>query len=167
MTLNTSLISKHSIVWLSGQQTLLPTETACSPRNGVPTKGEEWFLCPFVLTRWEMVQLVPTKAILQPAKLGTMCTACLEYDLPPLPPPSPPLFLLVYKPLKRIVPTDNKSDNTKRHHQWLKGQCGSNSSGFVWLIISHCSLRNNDLTATGAITLARALQHNKSLEELK
>ena len=35
------------------------------------------------------------------------------------------------------------------------------------LIIIHCSLRDNDLAATGAITLARALQDNKSLEELK
>ena len=34
-------------------------------------------------------------------------------------------------------------------------------------IIIHCSLRDNDLTSTGAITLARALQNNKSLEELK
>ena len=35
------------------------------------------------------------------------------------------------------------------------------------LIILHCSLRDNDLTATGVLTLARALQHNKSLEVLK
>ena len=35
------------------------------------------------------------------------------------------------------------------------------------LIIIHCSLRTNDLTDTGAITLARALLHNKSLEKLK
>ena len=35
------------------------------------------------------------------------------------------------------------------------------------LIIIHCSLRDNDLTDTGALTLARALQDNKSLEELK
>ena len=35
------------------------------------------------------------------------------------------------------------------------------------LDILHCSLRANDLTDTGAITLARSLQHNKSLEELK
>ena len=45
--------------------------------SGVPTRGEEWFLCPFVLTRWEMVQPVSTKAILQPAKAATMCTKCL------------------------------------------------------------------------------------------
>ena len=31
----------------------------------------------------------------------------------------------------------------------------------------HCSLRGNGLTDTGAIALARALHHNKSLEELK
>ena len=35
------------------------------------------------------------------------------------------------------------------------------------LIIPHYSLRDNDLTGTGAITLAIALQDNKSLEELK
>ena len=39
----------------------------------------------------------------------------------------------------------------------------------VWLclIVSLYSLRSNRLTDTGAIALARALQHNKSLEELK
>ena len=35
------------------------------------------------------------------------------------------------------------------------------------LIILHYSLRNNGLTDIGAIVLARALEHNKSLEELK
>ena len=35
------------------------------------------------------------------------------------------------------------------------------------LVILHCSLRDNDLTATGVIALARALQHNQSLEELE
>ena len=35
--------------------------------------GEEWFLHLFVLTRWEMVQPVLTKAIPQPAKAATMC----------------------------------------------------------------------------------------------
>ena len=35
------------------------------------------------------------------------------------------------------------------------------------LIILHYSLRNNNLTATETIALARALQNNKSLEELK
>ena len=34
------------------------------------------------------------------------------------------------------------------------------------LIIMHCSLGTNDLTDTGAIILSRALQDNKSLEEL-
>ena len=33
--------------------------------------------------------------------------------------------------------------------------------------VSHYSLTHNGLTATGAITLAKALKHNKSLEELK
>ena len=35
------------------------------------------------------------------------------------------------------------------------------------LVILHYSLRDNDLTATAAIALARALQHNQSLEELE
>ena len=35
------------------------------------------------------------------------------------------------------------------------------------LIILHCRLRGNSLTDTGAIVLARALQQNGSLEELK
>ena len=38
---------------------------------------------------------------------------------------------------------------------------------FWTLTIPHCSLRHNGLTATGAIVLAGALQHNKSLKELK
>ena len=36
----------------------------------------------------------------------------------------------------------------------------------VWFV-SHYSLRDNVLTDTGARVLATALQHNKSLEELK
>ena len=35
------------------------------------------------------------------------------------------------------------------------------------LIISNCSLRHNQITATGAIALAEALQQNWSLEELQ
>ena len=35
------------------------------------------------------------------------------------------------------------------------------------LIILHCSLRDNGLTATGVIELGRVLKLNKSLEELK
>ena len=37
----------------------------------------------------------------------------------------------------------------------------------VCLYLVNYSLRHNGLTATGAIALARALEHNKSLEELK
>ena len=33
--------------------------------------------------------------------------------------------------------------------------------------VSHSSLTHNGLTATGAITLAKALKHSKSMEELK
>ena len=35
------------------------------------------------------------------------------------------------------------------------------------LYTSFCSLRDNGLTPSGAMALARALQHNKSLKELK
>ena len=35
------------------------------------------------------------------------------------------------------------------------------------LITPHCSLRHNNVTATGVMALARALQHNKSLRELE
>ena len=35
------------------------------------------------------------------------------------------------------------------------------------MIILNCSLRDNNLTATGAIALVRALQHNQSLVELE
>ena len=38
-------------------------------------KRGEWFLHLFVLTRWETVRPVPTKAVLQPAKAATMCMA--------------------------------------------------------------------------------------------
>ena len=75
-------------------------------RNGVSTRGEEWFLHPFVLTGWVMVasanQLLTEiyrllKAILQSAKVVAMCTAPM---LKPLP------FLLVQKLYsKQIVPT--------------------------------------------------------------
>ena len=37
----------------------------------------------------------------------------------------------------------------------------------VGVFVSHYSLKDNQLTDTGAIALATALQHNKSLEELK
>ena len=37
----------------------------------------------------------------------------------------------------------------------------------VNFLVSHYSLRDNGLTGTGAIVLAKALQQNKSLEEFK
>ena len=43
----------------------------------------------------------------------------------------------------------------------------SNTKLCLCLIIPYCSLRHNCLTDTGAIALARGLQNNKSLEELK
>ena len=84
-----------------------------------------------------MVQPVLTKAVLQTAKAAAMCMACVEYARPP---PPIPLFLLWQNlSSKRIAPTDNmrpKSDDTKMHHQWLKGKpivhTNSNLFSFVY-----------------------------------
>ena len=38
---------------------------------------------------------------------------------------------------------------------------------FFIIVIFHCSLYHSGLTSTGAVALAKALQQNKSLEELK
>ena len=43
----------------------------------------------------------------------------------------------------------------------------STSGVFMSEVLFHCSLKGNQLTDTGAIVLATALQHNKSLKELK
>ena len=45
--------------------------------------------------------------------------------------------------------------------------CRSNSGVFMSEVLFYCSLKSNQLTDTGAIVLATALQHNKSLKELK
>ena len=45
-------------------------------------------------------------------------------------------------------------------------RCVCTSSVFV-SDYTHYSIRDSGLTDTGAIALARALQHNRSLEELK
>ena len=78
----------HSLVsfqWsvLFEQWTLRLTENCLQIQKcmGAPTRGEEWFGCQFVLTRWELVQPVPTKAVLQPGK--AMCMACHDYACPP------------------------------------------------------------------------------------
>ena len=63
-----------------------------SSRNGPPTRGEEWLVRPFVLTRWEIVQPVPSKAVLQPAKAAAMRTAPRTETHPPS--PIPPFFKL-------------------------------------------------------------------------
>ena len=79
----------------------------------VPLQGEEWFLSPFVLTRWGIVQPVLTKAVLQLAKAVAMFTVCHEYAL------SQSHFFLASGKLifqKKTVPTDNmrpKSAKTK------------------------------------------------------
>ena len=118
----------HSLVsfqWsgLSDQRVLHLTECCLyKSRNGAPTRGGEWFLRLFVLTRWEMVQLVPTKAFLQPAKAAAMCTAPWAETCPP--PPILPFLLAQNLSSKRIAPTDNmrpKSDDAIWHHRWLKG----------------------------------------------
>ena len=45
--------------------------------------------------------------------------------------------------------------------------CYSQVCEMVTSYVSHYSLKHNDLTDTGAIALAKALKHNKSLVELK
>ena len=84
------MTSEHS--WL---------KTACSPWN-VPLQelGGEWSLCPFVLTRWEIVQSVPTKVVLQHAKAATLCWNPLTFPYP--------IFLLAQNlTSKQIASTDN------------------------------------------------------------
>ena len=78
-------ITKLSIVSRLWPQLLWQTKI-CSTGNGVHTNGEDWFLHPFVLERWEMVQPVLIRAILQLAKAAAMCTASYaENHLPPPP----------------------------------------------------------------------------------
>ena len=44
---------------------------------------EDWFLRRFFLTRWEVVQPVPTNTVLQPAKVAAMCTRSRAETCPP------------------------------------------------------------------------------------
>ena len=65
-----------------------------------------------------MVQPVPTKAFLQPAKAAAMCTAPRAETRPP--PPILPFLLAQNLSSKRIVPTDNmrpKLDDAVWHHR--------------------------------------------------
>ena len=112
-------ISKLLIVRvLRPVNTLLPDWKPPTDPKIVPlrTRGKEWFLCSFVLTRWEMLQPGQTKVVLYPAKAAAMSTAC--------PPPLiPPVLLAQNLSLKRILPTNNlqpKSGDAKKCHQWLK-----------------------------------------------
>ena len=80
-----------------------------------------------------------------------------------MPPTSP--FLLAYKPLKQIVPTDNMRAKVRQHKKAslvVKGLVCL--SDYAYLTAASETI---GLTATGATVLARALQHNQSLEELK
>ena len=100
MTLTTPM---HSFVSFNAQGSLTSErsswlKTAYRPRNGAPTRGGEWFLCPFVLMCWEMIQPVPTKAVLQSAKAATL------YWNPPTSPC--PTFLLEQNlSSKHLAPT--------------------------------------------------------------
>ena len=79
--------------------------------NSAPTRGEEWFLCLFVLTRWEMVLPMPTKVVLTSQCAKHVMTMPVHLSL---------FQLFCYRKTysqKWIVPTDNiwpKSDNAKR-----------------------------------------------------
>ena len=88
-------------------------KTAYSTRNGAPTIGEEWFLCPFVWTRWEMAQ--PVSFYSQPKQLP-----CVQHALNM--PGHLPLSHFFFASANLFGPTDSmrpKSDDTKKHHQWL------------------------------------------------
>ena len=64
-----------------------------------------------------MVQPVPTKAVLHPAKAAAMCTACHDYAHPH---PPIPLFLLAQNlSSKRIVPTYGQSHKASSVVKWL------------------------------------------------
>ena len=69
-----------------------------------------------------MVQPVPTKAFLQPAKAAAMCMALSTETRPP--PPIPPFLLAQKLSSTWIAPTDNlrpKLHDEYTRHQWLKG----------------------------------------------
>ena len=100
------------------------TKNCLQNGNDPPRGREEWFLYPFVLTRWEMVQPVLTKAVLQRPKASTMCTAYLENARPP--PPSH-LFLLAQK---WIAPTDNMCP---------KGTRLTSIDSTGWLVVWGCT----------------------------
>ena len=79
----------------------------------VPQKLGGEVSVPICAKKLRIVQPVPTKAFLQPAKTATICTACHKYAH--LPPPIPVFILLAQNiSSKPIAPTDNmqpKSDN--------------------------------------------------------
>ena len=113
------LISELQWSGLSNQQMLLLTENCLQYQKWCPKRGKEWFLCLFVLTRWEIIQPVPTRAFLQPAKAATMCTACCDYACPP--PPIPSYLVVQNLSLKWILPTDNKVKLRQKASLVVKG----------------------------------------------
>ena len=97
-------------------------KSAYSSWNGASTREEEWFLCPFVVSRREMVYSVATKPVLQPAKTAGMCMSPCAETHSPL--PISPFLLDQNLSSKQIASTNNmwpKSDNAKKCHQWLNG----------------------------------------------
>ena len=103
-------------------------------------KGRRVISSPSVLTRWKVVQAVPTNN--QPRK-----PPCAQHPmLKPTHLPSSHLFLLVQNlSSKQIAPTDNmwpKSDDAKKCHQWLKdwkGQ-GKREKSVLWQITERVRL---------------------------
>ena len=99
-------------------------KTAYRSRSGCLTWGMEgdfFFLCWLVLKRSEMVQPVPTKAVLHPAKAVATCTAHHDYAHPPR--PIPPFLLAQNLSSKWIVPTlkcGQSQTIAKQCHWWLK-----------------------------------------------
>ena len=108
-------ISKLSIVKaLPPMNTPLYWKLPAVPEMMHPTRGKEWFLHQFVLTRWEMVKPVRLFYIQPRQPLYAQFVMTMPTHLLPI-----PLFLLVQNlSSKCITPTDNSGD-AKWHYQWL------------------------------------------------
>ena len=102
-------------------------KTVYSTRNGAPTKTEQWFLCPFVLSQCLRRLLSASQDSCMPCAQHVVC-----------PPPPIQLFSLAQNLYSRwIAQTDNMwpqlyDDYTRR--QWLKG-----SLSWVHMNHSDCS----------------------------
>ena len=113
--------------------------TTYRPRNRALTRGGEWF--PIVIKCWKMIQPVPIKAVLLPAKAAT-----LYWN--PLPPPLPHLFTRT-KPIF-------KTACTNWYHTAKVRQCQKVSSVVKWLNI--CGLQYVNFLSLKATLIVAILQ---------